>query len=125
MKSKKYYSSKGYNSINFKKSKKREKRELEYIIIAYIVGVYSMSHEDIDKSMKKIYDYLNSSDNIHFGNLRIKNIILPNPENMNLDVKLIFPTISGFESSILNDYLSETKKRKLKIFKFLNDDIFN
>jgi hypothetical protein len=122
MKSKKYYSSKNNNCVKFKKSKKRE---LEYIIIAYIIAVYGMSYQERDEYLIKINDFLNSKENTQFGNLRIKNIILPNRENTNSDVKLIFPTVSGFESSILNDYLSETKKRKLKIFKFLNDEIIN
>lgn len=91
----------------------------EYVILLHKVGVSGVSRarfeEVIDSYRKEIADQLTT-----FGNIKIKNIVVPCQTVEDFSIEVVYPTIESI-SEKLKDNLSTAQERKLKIFKLLED----
>jgi hypothetical protein len=98
---------------------KRKPKVIEYIILLHKVGVAGMSRT---KASELMIDYkegiLNELN--EFGNIRIKNIVVPSDSVREFDIQVLYPTVDSIMDK-LKGSLTTPQERKLKIFKLLEE----
>mgnify|MGYP006099765667 CR=1 FL=1 len=94
----------------------------EYIILLHKICITGMSRNDA-KDRLNAYQENIINDFESFGNIRIKNLVVPTEnfnDTRNVDITVVFPSVESIMEK-LKGVLSIHQERKLKIFKLLEE----
>jgi len=98
---------------------KSKRPEFEYVILLHKVSVANMSraraNEVLHNYKHEIVEDLNK-----FGNIMIKNIVVPCQTVEDFSIEVVYPTVDSIMEK-LDSSLTIPQERKLKIFKLLEE----